>query len=67
MRNGGFVHGGQKWLNPGYSLSVHLGRCVLGLDVMCEKRRAIKNNSKWKDGFATNLEGEDYRRVGFGD
>ena len=53
----------QKWLNPGYISLVHLTRFALRLDVMCEKRGAVKNNSKWKDGFAINLEGEDCGRI----
>lgn len=59
--------GGQKWLNPGYILSGHLPRFAFGLDVIYEKRRTIKNDSKWKDGFAINLEGEDYGIIDFGD
>lgn len=60
MRNdGGFGQGGssedgQKWLNPGYTVFVHLARFALGLDMMCEKKRGIKNDSKWEDWFAIN-------------
>lgn len=39
---GGSSEGGQKWLNPGYTLFVHLARFALGLDMMCEKKERNK-------------------------
>lgn len=71
MRSGGLGQGagsedGQKWLDPGYILSVDSADLISDWMWCMGRKRWIKNDSEWKDVFAINLEGDDYGRMGFG-